>query len=362
MQRMTLILIVFLLASLSSADVLIFVDGSRMEVKSYEVKGQLVLFSTTDGKLRSVSRSYVNLEVTERVNRVPQEGTISQEPQVPPEPVIEAVQEPTPAVPAEPLVEPPVEEEPEIPAAPAAEEPAEPEVEPPLEEEPEMPDVPAPEEPAETMMEAAAEPAPEIAEEMSSEPTEPTAPDPTEQPSPEPEDSAPAVSPSEPLVPPPVWVNEELKVSLVVPSSSWKMWEELASFDVALRLENSSTGGRASLALVRERMRNYKGFQKAIQRLESAAATAAGYQSLGSGLISLPPYTVYELRFQKTVQDSLYFNQLVIFYSRDLAYVLNMNCPQENQEINESDFGALIRGVVLKKTRDDLTAKGAPKS
>ena len=57
------------LALTAFGDVVVFVDGTRMEVKRYEVKGAMVVLTTVDGKLRSVPSTYVNLEATERANR-----------------------------------------------------------------------------------------------------------------------------------------------------------------------------------------------------------------------------------------------------------------------------------------------------
>ena len=48
--------------------VLLFEDGSRLMVRHYEVRGDLVVMTATDGMLYSVSRTYVNLEATEQVN------------------------------------------------------------------------------------------------------------------------------------------------------------------------------------------------------------------------------------------------------------------------------------------------------
>jgi hypothetical protein len=44
-----------------------------------------------------------------------------------------------------------------------------------------------------------------------------------------------------------------------------------------------------------------------------------------------------------------------------MAYVLSMSCPQVNVEQNEADFEELVKGVVIKKVRDDITPKGAPR-
>jgi hypothetical protein len=135
-----------------------------------------------------------------------------------------------------------------------------------------------------------------------------------------------------------------------------------ASFDVAVRLDNPHTGARATLALVRQRMRNYKDFRKVIREIEEAASAGANFQPLSSGLLLLEPYTAHEFRYSKDVEGVSYYNRMVIYYSRDLAYVLSLSCPQEAVEQSEADFDALVRGLVIKKVRKDITPKGAPKS
>ena len=55
-----------IVASPSSAKVTVFLDGRWMRVQHYIAVGPVVLITTTDGKLRSVRRSSVNLEATER--------------------------------------------------------------------------------------------------------------------------------------------------------------------------------------------------------------------------------------------------------------------------------------------------------
>ena len=58
--------------SMSTAAVeqtIVFVNGTRMAVQSYEVKSRTVQFTTLEGKLQSVPRSYVNLVATEQANR-----------------------------------------------------------------------------------------------------------------------------------------------------------------------------------------------------------------------------------------------------------------------------------------------------
>jgi hypothetical protein len=158
-----------------------------------------------------------------------------------------------------------------------------------------------------------------------------------------------------------VWSDEELKVSVVVPSNQWQVETQSASFDVAVRLNNAQTGGRATLALVRERIRNYGDFQDVVREIESSVASSAGYQSLGSGYLSLEPYTAHEIRYLKNIDGTMFFNRMVVYYSRDLAYVLSMSCPQDMLGQNEADFENLVEGVVIKKVRKDITPKGAPR-
>ena len=52
----------------SAPKLVVFSDGTQIEVQHYELRGKLVVFVTDDGKLRSVSRIYVDLEATERIN------------------------------------------------------------------------------------------------------------------------------------------------------------------------------------------------------------------------------------------------------------------------------------------------------
>ena len=58
-------------ASTNATEVVTFIDGRRMEVERYEVKNNIVVFVTRDGKLFSVHRSYVKLEESEPVAPTP---------------------------------------------------------------------------------------------------------------------------------------------------------------------------------------------------------------------------------------------------------------------------------------------------
>src|SRR3990172_3510348 len=55
----------------ASAEVVTFADGTRLSVQSYELKGNLVVMRTLNGKLQSVPRSYVDLGATARINGSP---------------------------------------------------------------------------------------------------------------------------------------------------------------------------------------------------------------------------------------------------------------------------------------------------
>ncbi len=286
-------LFAFALAAAVQA-VVIFVDGKRMEVQSYEVKEGVVLLRTKEGKLMSVPRSYVNLTATEQVNRggTPPAAAAPRPPDrnalrsetVEPEPPVR-VPEPTPP-----------------PAAPAP--------------------APAPAAPA---------------------------------PAPAPAATAPAPSPNLPASPPPVWSNEELQVSLVVPSAAWVIEEMSPSFDVAASLSNASSEAKATLALIRRKIRSSGDFQEVVRDVERSISQAPGFRPISNGAVVLEPYTAYEVRFLKDAGSVRVFNRLLVVYSRDLAYVLSLTCPESRAPENEADFEALARGLVIKKPRKDLT-------
>ncbi len=77
-------LLLLLLCALSSAslgladEVVVFTDGKRMTVESYEIKDAVVVITTLEGKLRSLPRSYVDVEATR--------GAASTRAPAPPEP------------------------------------------------------------------------------------------------------------------------------------------------------------------------------------------------------------------------------------------------------------------------------------
>lgn len=56
------------LAPSSYAEVVVFSDGTEIKVETYEVRGSLFVFTTTEGRVRSVALSFVNLEATEQSN------------------------------------------------------------------------------------------------------------------------------------------------------------------------------------------------------------------------------------------------------------------------------------------------------
>ena len=289
-MRVLFVLASMFIATLSTAAVeqtIVFVNGTRMAIQSYEVKGGSVQFTTLEGRLQSVPRSYVNLVATEEANAG---GGLDEPARAP--------------APPPPVAPPP-------------------------------------------------EPAPEPM------PTETVAPEPPiAQPAPTPPPPAPiAASPDMNLgaSPPPVWSNEELHVSLVVPSASWHMEDMPPSFDVAVALDNSVTEARATLALIRQELRGKKEFQRVVANIETSIASAPGYQQISTGAVDLDPYQAHEFRFTKNVGFVSVYNRLVVVYSRDLAYVLSLTCPESRVAENENDFEAIARGLVIKKSRRDLT-------
>ena len=56
---------------------IVLTDGSRVEVLSYRVKDRVMVFETTEGKLRSLPLAYIDLGATDRANR---RATIEPEP------------------------------------------------------------------------------------------------------------------------------------------------------------------------------------------------------------------------------------------------------------------------------------------
>lgn len=279
-MKITLLLVSLWVAGASAAAVqktIVFADGSRMAIQSYEIKGGSVQFTTTDGKLRSVPSSYINLAATEQAN-----GGAS----------------------------------PQAPAAPA----------------PSPPPPPAPEPlPAETVT--------------------PTPPISISAPAPEPEPAAAAPD----FGPPPVWSNNELKVSLQIPSGEWQLDDMPPSFDVAVALERETTEARVTLALIRQKLRGERDFRELVSGIESSISEAAGYQSIANGEAELDPYAAHEFRFTKKSDSVDVYNRLVVVYSQDLAYVLSMTCPESRLSDNQADFDALARGLVIRKTRKQLT-------
>ena len=277
-MKITLLLVALWVAGASAAaaqKTIVFADGSRMAIQSYEIRGGSVQFTTTDGKLRSVPSSYVNLAATEEAN-----GGAS----------------------------------PQAPAAPA----------------PSPPPPPAPEPlPVETVT--------------------PTPPISAPAPVPEPAAAAPD------LGPPPVWSNDELKVSLQIPSGEWQLDDMPPSFDVAVALERGTTEARVTLALIRQELRGEKDFRELVSGIESSISKAAGYQSIANGEVELDPYAAHEFRFTKKSDSVDVYNRLVVVYSQDLAYVLSLTCPESRLSDNRADFDALARGLVIRKTRKQLT-------
>ena len=63
MRTVSLVGALLLAVSLAYAgEVLVFTDGSRMEVQHYEIRDNVVVITTLDGKLLSVPISYLVLD------------------------------------------------------------------------------------------------------------------------------------------------------------------------------------------------------------------------------------------------------------------------------------------------------------
>jgi hypothetical protein len=146
-------------------------------------------------------------------------------------------------------------------------------------------------------------------------------------------------------------------VSLVIPSTDWQLEPTSRSFDVAVRLTRPETGAKATLALVRQRMRNYKEFQKVVGEIESSMAAVPSYRSMGSGPMSLEPYTTYELRMTRELEGQATFNRIVVFYSRD-PLVLSLSA-QWRRWSRASRLRRSGSGFVIKRC-GRLSFKGAP--
>ena len=157
------------------------------------------------------------------------------------------------------------------------------------------------------------------------------------------------------LGPPPVWSNDELKVILQIPSGEWQRDDMPPSFDVAVALERGTTEARVTLALIRQELRGEKDFRELVSGIESSISKAAGYQSIANGEVELDPYAAHEFRFTKKSDSVDVYNRLVVVYSQDLAYVLSLTCPESRLSDNQADFDALARGLVIRKTRKQLT-------
>jgi len=105
----------------------------------------------------------------------------------------------------------------------------------------------------------------------------------------------------------------------------------------------------------RQPRRGRKEFRRVVANVGTSIASAPGYKRISAGAIDLDPYQGHEFRFTKDAGFVGVYNRLVIVYSRDLAYVLSLTCPESRVAENESDFEALIRGLVIRKSRNDLT-------
>ena len=106
--RVTISLILLLLLPVAaSADVVIFTNGTRMQVQEYEIKNNVVVITTMDGKLQTIPSNYIDLDATERSNR-PQQASPAPPPTPPATEPAPARPEPPPARPTPPPAPKPV--------------------------------------------------------------------------------------------------------------------------------------------------------------------------------------------------------------------------------------------------------------
>ena len=296
-MRTTLLFATALLASrlVSAQSIVVFADGARMEVQSYEIKEGVVLLKTKEGKLMSVPRTYVNLPATEQANKAKGES-------------------PPPAA---------------RPAAPPARAAAG-----------KKRDRPRDHRARASRSRSRAD------TDASCSGTAGT------------DASTPASRRLRPRTsrasPPPVWSNEELHVSLVVPSAAWIVEEMPASFDIAAALDEPIDRGKSHpRAHPAENARGGR-FSKGGRGGRTSISQAPGFRRIANGPIVLEPYTAHEFRFVKDAGSVPVFNRLVVVYSRDLAYVLSLSCPEVRADENAADFEALVRGLVVKKSRKEI--------
>jgi hypothetical protein len=68
-----------LLELLLLSQLVVFTDGTTLEVAKYEVRGELVVLTTTDGKLQSVPRSYLDVPATRAaaIRATPASGAVT---------------------------------------------------------------------------------------------------------------------------------------------------------------------------------------------------------------------------------------------------------------------------------------------
>ena len=89
--------------------------------------------------------------------------------------------------------------------------------------------------------------------------------------------------------------------------------------------------------------------------IRTSISRSPGFRPLNDGTLDLEPYTAHEFRFLKMVDGADVFNRLTVVYSRDLVYVLSLTCPNEKATDLQADFNAFVRGLVVKKSRRDLS-------
>ncbi len=153
---------------------------------------------------------------------------------------------------------------------------------------------------------------------------------------------------------PRTWSNEELQIALTLPSSPWVLEEVPVSFDTSFRLNNPDAQSQISMALMHRSMRSRAEFQNVVKEVGDSISTVPGYQNLSAGPLRLDSYTAHEFRFLTSSASGPAFNRLLVVYSRDLAYLLKLTCPEARVADNSPDFENLVNSLVINKPSNEL--------
>jgi hypothetical protein len=120
-------------------------------------------------------------------------------------------------------------------------------------------------------------------------------------------------------------------------------------------MENAQTRGRATLTLLQAPLGTDADYQQVLREIEATISSSPGYRAIASGPLSNRNYIAYEFRFLHIAGGESLYTRLVVYYSRDLAYLLTLISPAERLADNEPDFETLLDGLSISKPREELT-------